>query len=417
MIAADKWAASYRPWASSQAVARHGALLPSLDVAIYMHDLAGGGVERQAIRLAHALQINGLSVVLVLHQMRGELQAMIPATLRVVDLQSRRTLHDVPLLVRFLRRERPGILLSNLDHNNVAAVLAGQLAATGTPVVICQHNAISGSFSNGLGWSYRAIPLVYRALSPFINAAVAVSEGVAKELHILAHIPRHKIKLIHNAVIDGDFKSRAEQPVAHRWLDDPKVPVFVTAGRLVPSKDHEALLHALALYRRHQQGRLLVLGTGPLLHKLEALAGLLGIADAVEFLGFQENPLPYFRQAAAFVLSSHSEGFGNVLVEAMGCGTPIISTDCDHGPAEILGRGRYGSLVPPRSPQALAHALGTVAGLRERWPAGLLKARAAEFSTAACVAAYVKLFQSLVPAQQTGMLHQRRKPSTAEADG
>jgi glycosyltransferase involved in cell wall biosynthesis len=72
------------------------------------------------------------------------------------------------------------------------------------------------------------------------------------------------------------------------------------------------------------------------LHKLEALAGVLGIADAVEFLGFQENPLPYFRQAAAFVLSSHSEGFGNVLVEAMGCGTPIISTDCDHAQRKSL---------------------------------------------------------------------------------
>lgn len=414
MIAADKWAASYRPWTSSQAIARPAALVPSPSVAIYMHDLAGGGVERQAIRLAHTLQENGLSVVLVLHQLRGELQAMIPTSIRVVDLQSRRTLHDVPLLARFLRRERPTILLSNLDHNNVAAVLAAQLAAIGTRVVICQHNAISSGFSAGLGWSYRAIPLAYRMLSPFIHAAVAVSEGVAEELHILAHIPRHKIKLIHNAVIDGDFQSRAEQPVTHRWLDDPHVPVFVTAGRLVPLKDHEALLHALALYRRRQQGRLLVLGTGPLLHNLQALADELGIADAVEFLGFQENPLPFFRQAAAFVLSSYSEGFGNVLVEAMGCGTPIISTDCEHGPAEILDRGRYGRLVPPRSPQALAEAMGAVAGLRTLWPSELLKARAAAFSTAACVAAYVNLFHSLAPSPATGMLYQHSKPSMAE---
>src|ERR1700712_6022075 len=141
MIAADKWAASYRPWTSSQAIARPDTFVPSPSVAIYMHDLAGGGVERQAIQLAHTLQVNGLSVVLVLHQLRGELQAMIPTSIRVVDLQSRRTLHDVPLLARFLRRERPTILLSNLDHNNVAAVLGALLAAIGTRVLIRQPNS------------------------------------------------------------------------------------------------------------------------------------------------------------------------------------------------------------------------------------------------------------------------------------
>jgi len=381
--------------ASSQAMAQQSAIVSRPDVAIYMPDLSGGGVERQAIMLAHELQRNGLSVVLVLHQVRGELHDLIPANVRVVDLHSRRTLHDVPLLARFLRRERPRVLLSNIDHNNVAAVLASQLAAVGTRIVICQHNAISGGFSRGLRWSYRLIPTAYRMLSPFMDAAVAVSEGVANDLHTIAHIPRHKIKVIHNAVISGDFSLRGDQPVMHRWLDDRDGPVFVTAGRLIAVKDHETLLRALALYRQHCRGRLLILGTGPLRAYLEALACELGIADAVQFLGFQNNPLPYIRRADAFVFSSYSEGFGNVLVEAMGCGTPVISTDCQHGPAEILDGGRYGSLVPPRSPQALAHAMAAVGELRKLWPPGLLKARAAEFSTATCAAAYANLFRSL----------------------
>jgi glycosyltransferase involved in cell wall biosynthesis len=229
-----------------------------------------------------------------------------------------------------------------------------------------------------------------------------VSEGIANELHTRAHIPRHKINLIHNAVIDRGFRLRAEQQVTHPWLEDPKVPVFVTAGRLVPLKDHETLLRGLAIHRRHRQSRLLVLGTGPLRDHLEALTRKLGIGDAVEFLGFQENPLPYFRRADAFVLSSYSEGFGNVLVEAMGCGTPVISTDCEHGPAEILDQGRYGALVPPRNPQALAEAMDMVAGLSKRWPSGLLKARAAQFSNVNCAAAYIQLCQSLAADRRTG---------------
>jgi glycosyltransferase involved in cell wall biosynthesis len=87
-----------------------------------------------------------------------------------------------------------------------------------------------------------------------------------------------------------------------------------------------------------------------------------------------------------------------VLVEAMGCGNPVISTDCDHGPAEILDQGRHGALVPPRNPQPLAAAMDMVADLRKRWPSGLLTARAAEFSNANCAIAYIRLCQS--PAAQ-----------------
>jgi glycosyltransferase involved in cell wall biosynthesis len=117
----------------------------------------------------------------------------------------------------------------------------------------------------------------------------------------------------------------------------------------------------------------------------------------VDFLGYQDNPLPFLRAADAFVLSSRAEGFGNVLVEAMGCGTPVISTDCPHGPAEILDSGRYGLLVPPNDQQALAAAMTSVSDLKDRFPADLLKARAAGFTTAACTAAYLQLFGSILP--------------------
>jgi glycosyltransferase involved in cell wall biosynthesis len=387
--------------------------LPS--IAIYMSDLTGGGVERQVITLAQGMQAAGFSVVLLVHKIRGELRDKVPATLRVVDLQSRNTLHDIPPLVRFLRQERPDILLANLDHNNVAGVMAARLSATGARVIICQHNSLSRDFTLDLSWSYRLIPLLYRLLSPWMDAAVAVSQGIANELYTQSHIPARKVKVIHNAVIGDDFRFQADQPVTHRWLGNPEVPVFVTAGRLVPVKDHNVLLRALALYRRRRPANLIILGNGPLREELEALASQLGIADAVDFLGFQENPLPYFRCADAFVLSSYSEGFGNVLVEAMGCGTPVISTDCEHGPAEILDHGRYGALVPPRSPQALADAFDRGATLRKRWPPELLQARAAEFSTAACIDKYIKLCCSLSPSRLDGQVRYRGGRSATKA--
>ena len=132
-------------------------------VAIYMHDLSGGGVERQSLALAMELQHLGFEVTLVLHQLRGELQEKVSDRLRLVDLQSSRTIHDIPRLARFLRRERPDVLLANLDHNNVAALLAKTMARSRTKVVICQHNPISSEFSDTLSWTYRGIPTAYRA--------------------------------------------------------------------------------------------------------------------------------------------------------------------------------------------------------------------------------------------------------------
>jgi glycosyltransferase involved in cell wall biosynthesis len=375
---------------------------------ITMQDLAGGGVERQTLTLAAELHARGVAVTLLVNQALGELRDSVPAAIRLIDLHCRRTSRAIPLIARYLRRERPDVLLANLNHNNIAAVLGNVLAGMPAKVVICQHSVLSSDYLRTKGWSHRVTPLAYRLISPGFARAVAVSSGVAREFRTIAHIPQHKIVVIHNPVIGPDFWSRANQPVEHPWLDDPGQPLFVTAGRLVPIKDHETLLRALALYRRHHDGRLLILGAGPLRDSLVSLADGLGLRGAVDFLGFRENPLPYIRRADAFVLSSYAEGFGNVLVEAMGCGTPVIATNCEHGPAEILDDGLYGVLVEPRNPQSLADAMSRVSDLSKLFPAALLKSRAAAFTTTACTSAYLRLLHSVTPIEalaQPGSAH------------
>jgi glycosyltransferase involved in cell wall biosynthesis len=368
-------------------------------VAITMQDFVGGGVERQTLILASALQQSGMRVTLVVNEAIGELRDTVPTTIRLIDLRCRRTSRAIPRLASFLRSDRPDVLLASLNHNNIAAVLANIVAGMPAKVVISQHSVLSSDYLRTKGWSHRVTPGIYRVIAPGIARAVAVSAGIAHEFHTIAHIPRRKITVIHNPVIEPDFAVRADEAVEHRWLDEPERPVFVTAGRLVPTKGHSTLLRALAIYRRHRNGRLLILGAGPLRESLETLANELGLHDAVDFLGFQQNPLPYFRRASAFVLSSYAEGFGNVLVEAMGCGTPVIATNCEHGPAEILDDGRYGMLVQPQNEQALADAMVGVSDLRTLWPAAVLKARASAFSTEACASAYLEVFESVVPRQ------------------
>jgi glycosyltransferase involved in cell wall biosynthesis len=365
-----------------------------VSAAIYIHDLSPGGVERQCLVLARELQARGVDIVLVVHQMRGELVPLLPPGIPVVNLHSSRTLQDIWRLRRFLLDEQPDVFMANVDHNNVAAALAKALAGTATKLVICQHNALTTGFHDTVNWKHRVVPWFYRVLASRIDHAVAVSDGIAREL-IEAGISPEKVSTIFNAVIGDDFESRASLPVRHPWLTSKDRPVFVTAGRLVEMKDHRTLLRAFAIHLRQRPSRLMLLGAGPLLDELRGLAGSLGIAQHVAFEGFVPNPLPYMRAADAFVLSSRSEGFGNVLVEAMGCGTPVVSTDCSYGPADILANGKHGILVPPRDPDALAPALGRILDERDRWPRKRLQARAREFSYDACADGYEWLFRSV----------------------
>lgn len=369
----------------------------AMSVAIYLHDLSGGGVERQSLIIAEEFRRHGADVTLVLHRLRGQLLDQVPAGLRIVDLNSSRTLMDIPGLGRFLRAEKPDILLSNVDLNNVAALLAKAVSFSRTKVIICQHNPISLNFAACENWLYRYVGLMYRVLSPLISRAVAVSDGVARELAETGGLPRERVLTVNNPVMGPDFATRTAEVVDHPWFHQSNQPVFVTAGRLVAQKDHETMIRALAIHRLRFDSRLIVLGTGPLLDPLMRLTEQLGVASSVDFLGFRANVLPFIRQADAFVLSSRCEGFGNVIVEALGCGTPVISSRCEYGPAEILDNGRFGMLVEPRNPAAFASAMDQVSVLRERFPAEMLRQRAGDFSYAACASRYMALFKALVP--------------------
>src|SRR5262249_11528478 len=154
---------------------------------------------------------------------------------------------------------------------NIAAILAGVLSTTRTKVVITQHNPLAGELA-GDGRKYRVIVPAYRVLAPFVSAAVGVSDGIARQLVRLAGIPQHKVVRIYNAVVAPQSDGRPSAPVDHPWFFDGLGPTFVTAARLVPLKDHETLLRAMAIHRRSGSGRLLILGTGPLREPLEKLA-------------------------------------------------------------------------------------------------------------------------------------------------
>ncbi len=189
---------------------------------------------------------------------------------------------------------------------------------------------------------------------------VCPSEGVASDLMHNFKVTQQQITVIPYPLDLQQIEKLVSEPVDHPWMAEC-TPIITAAGRLAPQKGFDYLLRALSLV--HKQGnlaRLILLGEGDEHQRLEDLAAELGIQHCIWFAGKQKNPFKYFARSTVFVLSSLYEGFGYVIAEALACGCPVIATDCPSGPAEILGGGRYGLLVPVADARALAEAITKV---------------------------------------------------------
>ena len=374
-----------------------------ISLSIYLPNLAGGGVERMKIILTNAFVKRGYDVTFVLNKAEGELIAQLPPSVKVVSLNADRTLTALPKLVAYLRREQPDILLSSMGHNNINALWAKRLAGVKTAVVISQHNSLSTESIAMGNWQHRVLPLMYRAFCRFADGVIAVSKGVADDMASATGYPRDQIAVLYNPILFPGFEQKVAEPVSHPWFEDQVGPVFVGIGRLVAQKDFETLIRAFALVDPARRARLLILGEGPLRVPLQQLAASLHVSDRVDLIGFMANPLPYLRESTAMVMSSRYEGFGNVLVEAMACGTPVISTNCPYGPSEILADGKFGPLVPVGDPAALAQAMTRI--LDESVPSHVLRQRASEFNIDKVADEYIDLCNHAVLRAA-----QRRKP-------
>lgn len=308
-----------------------------------------------------------------------------------LDARHKRTLARA--IARYAQSHRPDILFSVARRDNLALCWAKPHLPPATPVVISEHLAISDSLRDypalkrwhRLGMMRRA----YRAA----DAVVGVSKGIADELHQHLHIPRERTSVIYNPIVTDTLARMANEPLDHPWFQAGQPPVIVAVGRLDPHKDFPTLLRAFAQVRQTLSSRLVILGDGLQRDQLEQLAEELRISDDLEMPGFTNNPFPYMRHAAVLALSSRLEGFGNVLVEALACGTPVVATDCPHGPREILKGGRFGPLAPIGDHDALARAI--VSTITNPLPAEALRDHACDFSAKGTAARYNSLFEHL----------------------
>ncbi len=329
----------------------------SRGVAIFLPALYGGGAERTLLKLAGGIARRGYSVDLVLARAEGPLLEEVPASVRVIDLHAPRDLLGLPSLVRYLIREQPGAIVSGL-HTNIIAIWAKQIARVKTRVVVSERNNLSSMVSHYTSdIRMRLMPILVRLFYPRANCVVAVSKGVADDLVRIAKIPPDRVRVIYNPVVTPELKKKALDPLQHAWLAPNQPPVILGMGRLTAQKDFQTLIKAFAQVSQRRQVRLMILGEGEDRSALESLVRQLGLETKVALPGYIINPYPYMLRASIFVLSSRWEGLPGVLIEALYCGVPIISTDCPSGPREILANGKYGKLVPVGDVDDLAKSI------------------------------------------------------------
>jgi glycosyltransferase involved in cell wall biosynthesis len=344
-------------------------------IAIVLPDLRGGGAERLNLDLAHEIARRGYAVEFVVMRAAGELLDEARLAFEIVELNATR-LRNVPFaLAAYLRHRKPDALLTAMWPLTGAAVVAKRLSNYRGRLVVSEHNTLSLTPAYR-GWSKRVHRRLGRWLYDQADAVVCVSQGVSDDLAHATGLSRERLHVIYNPIRRPPAEASPPDPGIWSWWSASDARLL-SIGSLKAQKDQATLLRALARLRRERSARLLLLGEGELRPELATLAASLGLNEAVLMPGFVPDPYPYLSKADLFVLSSAWEGLGNVITEALAAGTPVVSTDCRSGPAELLEHGRYGKLTPVGDVDALARAIEEA--LEAPVDREQLKARAAEF--------------------------------------
>ncbi len=359
-------------------------VLPHFDV---------GGVEMVvAAYLAH-LDRARFTPTLFLRSARGRLLARVPPDVEVVDAGGRRAALLAPFLARAFAARRIAVAYAGTNAVNLAAIAAARLLppARRPRLLVGEHTSAGAYLAEAKLAPLRRAAL--RALYPLADRVVAPLPEIADDWARTLGRPGLRTAVCRNPVLDdARLDALAAAPA------DRRPGLVAAAGRLVPAKGHDVLLRAFArLAADRPATRLAIYGEGPERARLAALTAEFGLAGRVTLAGHVDDLPAALAHAEVFALASRREGFGNVVVEALAAGTPVVATRCA-GPSRILADGRFGRLVPPDDPAALADALAALLddpAVRARLAAdGRIRAR--DFTTLAAVRDFELLLEAIL---------------------
>lgn len=325
-------------------------------ILFFIQSLSGGGAERTIINILNKLDRTKFNLLLVVGNLENNTyMEFLSKDISVIDLKTRRVRYSFFKLRNIIAFEKPNILFTTMNHNNIMLSLV-KLSLNNTsyrPKLILRE----ASYRH----ESKRIPLVNRVLTKFCysivaDGIIALSNGVREDLSNKFNISKKKIRVIYNPIdLNQINKLKSEEVYDEEFYGDYKL--LISVGRLVEVKDYPTLFKAVQIVSRSIKIKVIICGVGQLENKLKKLTKDLGIDKIIIFKGFLRNPYKYMKNSDAFILSSINEGFGHVIVESMACGTPVISTNCNAGPKEIITNNLNGKLVEVGDFTSLAKAI------------------------------------------------------------
>lgn len=363
-------------------------------VAFFVPSLTVGGAERVTVTIANGLAEQGYNVDLVVPYCEGAFKEEVSSAVNLVDLNTP-SIPGVgigaalPALVTYFRTKAPSMIFSQMTYANDICLVAHGLSGSDAVAVPTVHNTLGVQEAP----KEQFVEWLATQLSDRADQFVAVSEGVAESIVEQVGVRPDDVSVLHNPIPVREVQIQSEETVNHRWVDNNEYEVILGVGRLEPQKNFRMFLEAFKrVHRSRPQTRAIIIGRGSKRDELEQLTRELGISEMVSLSGYVDNPYGYMASASALVMSSVHEGLPTVLIEALACGCPVVSTDCPSGPYEILKGGEVGPLVPVGDDIRLA---SSICDVLERPPeAKELVQRAHDFAPESVLQDYERFVQS-----------------------
>lgn len=317
--------------------------------------LGAGGAERVSITLLKYLDRSKFRLTLVVIDSKVDaLLDEVPEDVELISLKYSRVRHALPTLFRLVWRRRPELVFTNLGYLNLAFSMIRQFLPHDLKVIgressivseVQKHRAFSRLWHSAYSYFYKKL-----------DGIVCQSRFMADDLLFNFSVPKNKIKVINNPIDIERINVLANASIGQEYPCD-EIIRFVAVGRLVNVKGFTLLLKALAELP-FVSWELALVGAGPLEESLRKQADLLNISNKIKFVGYKKNPYPFMKHADAYILSSYYEGFPNVVLEALACGTPVIATPAVGGTAEILNGVEGCFIAAEVEAKSLADAIG-----------------------------------------------------------
>ena len=366
-------------------------------ILLYTHSLTGGGAERAFALLASGLARAGHEVIFATDYSSADNDAYLDRSIRRITL-GRGHLRSTIKLTRLLQSEKPDVSMSAMGASNLKHALAALIGGARKRAIVTYHGFFESEPKILSRLSFVLTPLITRLTA----RTVAVSKTLRKNLVDTWRADPRRTCRIYNPIAWG----AQTKPLTEADLKN-RTPVVLASGRLTPLKNFDCLVRAFATVHP-SNARLIILGEGPERERLQTEIARLGLQDRVEMPGYVEEPWSYYAQAACLAVTSKSESFGMVVVEALAHGLAVVSSDCK-GPNEILCDGRYGRIVPYNDEAALAGALS--AALADRGDPAQRIARAMKYLPENSIAHYERLIEDVC--EEASALAPKATPATA----